>query len=300
MGTGHITSDITPVYDIDAITTADFKYGNGLSLSPAGSDGIQWMGISYANENQLLIEKERAFFLTMPKTEAGLSPRFLLVNDEHFDEDSLVPGWDTAYPELEVVRLPADPLNGSYTINFPHNIEMFQAESGVRIEDADWDLYRVIIASLGISNTEDNGATQDELSTNVYMFDLYAPTGSNSQASHAKFFCGFRLSSQTESHFDFLLPVATDDSVEPFQWVGAYTSNPSGSLFWLDLWELNQADPIQRRCKMIGSQSHDSSADEESKARPIWASELDPTQLYSTEVLDVQVGYTASTLEPAM
>ncbi|MFT5685534.1 MAG: hypothetical protein ACI8RZ_006488, partial [Myxococcota bacterium] len=149
---GAFVGEVEPLVDIAALTTAGRPFGNVLTLSPPGSDGIQWIGASFANDHQTSSEPERAFFLSMPLADDSV-PRFLFVNASQFDPESLSDGWQETFPELEVVALPDDPVTGFYPIDFPHNIEFFLVEAGAERGGKTWDRYRLIIASLGAELT---------------------------------------------------------------------------------------------------------------------------------------------------
>ncbi len=290
MDTGEIIGDVHTVLSAAALTQAFFKYGNGLSLSPAGSDDARWVGISYANDNHSPEERKRSFFVALPMTADGpQEARFLFVNASKFTEGSLTSGWQDTFPELEIVALPDDPFSGDYPINFPHNMELFQVEAAVEIDGELWDHYRLIIGVLGgmLAEKDDSGEVLSA-PTRVYMYDVFAPTEGDG-ATYAELFCGVEMLDDTESHFDFVLPRGAGEAAN-FQWVGAYTANPDGELYWLDLWETD----ADQRCKLRGTQTIPFVST--STATPIWAAELDPTHLYGPEITDVQIRYDADVL----
>lgn len=286
---GSIVGEVETVIDPNTLTTAEYKYSNGLTLSPVGTDGVQWVGISYANENHSPADKERSFFLVFSITNDGLqTPRFLFVNEGLFDESSLTEGWQEAFPELEVVALPRDSYNNFYPIDFPHNIEFFQAREGAAGEQ---DVYRLIIASLGSMASEND----IDVNAEVYMYDIYASPSQRNGGTSATLFCGSTLPIETGSHFDFVLPGNAMDGRD-FTWVGAYTSNPEGALYWMDLWETES----NKRCKYTGAQTQNFFVGDTMFARPIWSKEIDATQLYGAPISEIEIRYDAEVLAPAL
>lgn len=283
---GSITSAVDVVVDATLLTNADFKYSNGLTLSPVGTDGIRWMGVSYANDNyQSNMEDERAFFLALPLTGANNEqPRFLFVNEGVFDSSSLVTGWKDDFPQLELVSLPRDPLTGFYPVDFPHSMEFFQIHAGAA---GDSDIYRLIIASLG-SSTSDN---ETDGTAEVYMYDITI----DDDGAHASMFCATSLPASTNSHFDFVLPGDAQDG-RGFSWVGAYTANPIGALYWLDLW---QTDPDQR-CRYQGAQEPEDQSNQFSFAYPVWSTEIEAVRLVDPDISSVEVRYNAAVLAPSL
>ncbi|HJN77441.1 MAG TPA: hypothetical protein QGF58_26185 [Myxococcota bacterium] len=294
--TSELVGDLEPVFSPFDLTEARYRYGNALSLSPPGSDMRKWMSLSYANDHREMTEKERAFYLSFPLTDSGPeAPRFLFVNDTHFDDSSLVQGWQETFPELELIRLPDDPLTSEYPIHFPHAAEFFQVEASRDIDGQTWAIYRLVMASLGGSGNDKSPSS--DLYPEVYMFDLYVPNNDNPGTSYVDFFCGLSLPIETWSHFDFVLTAGPEKTQRP-EWIAAYTSNPHGEWFWLDLW---QTDPdASDRCSIVGAQRHQTQKSTAGTAVPIWTTEIDPTGLYGPPITDVQIHLNADTLLPGL
>ena len=286
---GGLVGAAETIVEAAALTDAVSRYSNGLTLSPAGVDGQQWIGVSFANDNDTPLERERAFFLSMPLLADGAGPpRFLFVNADEFDTSSLAEGWQEAWPELEIVGLPSDPVTGFYPIDFPHNIELFKTAAGIERDGALWDTWRLIIASINAEFTSNYLDYRSE----VYQFTIHAPADGEGE-SVAELFCATSMPVETRSHFDLVLPASAEGVMS---WVGAFTAEPSGALFWLDLWE---ADADQR-CRVVGAQSLTREPVDGQHAVPIWSTETDPVALFGSMFTSVSVHYNADVLRPAM
>ncbi|MFT5683584.1 MAG: hypothetical protein ACI8RZ_004516, partial [Myxococcota bacterium] len=102
--------------------------------------------------------------------------------------------------------------------------------------------------------------------------------------SVAELFCGATMPVDTLSHFDLVLPQSADGAMS---WVGAFTSEPSGALFWLDLWE-HDAD---QRCRVVGAQQLGFELEMGDYAIPYWSGETDPVALFGPMFSAVSVQY---------